>query len=191
MAAKDGQGLGLCPFQVQAIVRPIWQALALSLAVLWTTAPASGAAETLPPPEGEIVLTVTGAIGEPNLGQAATFDLELLTELGPETIRTSTLWTDGVQEFTGVSLRKVLDRVEARGSVVIASALNDYVTEIPMEDVVEGGPILAYAQNGMPLSVRDKGPLWVVFPYDSDSRWRREVIYARSIWQVTRLEILP
>jgi hypothetical protein len=39
------------------------------------------------------------------------------------------------------------------------------------------------------MSVRDKGPLWVIYPYDSDD-YRSEVIYSRSIWQLDRLEVV-
>ena len=34
------------------------------------------------------------------------------------------------------------------------------------------------------MSLRDKGPLWVVFPYDASEEFRRDEIYAQSIWQV-------
>lgn len=38
------------------------------------------------------------------------------------------------------------------------------------------------------MSVRDKGPLWVIYPYDSDPALQSEVTYARSIWQLVRIE---
>jgi hypothetical protein len=63
------------------------------------------------------------------------------------------------------------------------------MVEIPLTDAVAGGPILAFEQNGEALSVRDKGPLWVVYPYDAAASFQTEMIYARSIWQVKRMEI--
>lgn len=160
--------------------------LTLALSVACATA-----AEPLPPPRGDVVLTVTGAIGETNRPGAAEFDLEMLRSLGEVTLVTSTIWTEGPQQFRGVPLRAVLDRVGAAGSLIEASALNDYLIEIPASDAVAGGPIIAFEQNGMPLSVRDKGPLWVIYPYDADEAWRSEVIFARSIWQLTDLDVLP
>jgi hypothetical protein len=44
--------------------------------------------------------------------------------------------------------------------------------------------------DGNAMSVRDKGPLWVIYPYDSDAAYRTEVIYSRSIWQLDRLEVV-
>ena len=149
------------------------------------------AAGGLDMPTGEPILTVSGAIQQRNDGDSARFDLAMLEAMPAVTIETSTIWTDGVQSFTGVSLKDLLDRLGAEGSTVAASALNDYTVEIPVSDAVEGGPILAYAMNGKALSVRDKGPLWVVYPYDSKSEYQTEVIYSRSIWQLARIDVRP
>jgi hypothetical protein len=73
---------------------------------------------------------------------------------------------------------------------LLATAINDYTVEIPLSDAVEGGPIIAYLMDGEEMSIRDKGPLWVIYPYDSDADFRSEVVYSRSIWQLDRLEIL-
>lgn len=147
------------------------------------------AAETLPAPEGDVVLTITGRISETNSADAAQFDLSMLRALGPVEVATTTIWTDGPQVFEGVPLTRLVEEVGAEGTLIAASALNDYTVEIPLSDVIPGGPILAFAQNGEALSVRDKGPLWVIYPYDDKAEYQSEVIYARSIWQVRRMEI--
>lgn len=147
------------------------------------------AADALPLPEGEVVLTVSGQITQKNSADAALFDLSMLRDMGVVRIETTTIWTDGPQVFEGVPLTRLIEELGAEGSVISASALNDYTVEIPLSDAVPGGPILAFAQNGAPLSVRDKGPLWVVYPYDAKADYQSEVIFARSIWQVKRMEI--
>ena len=40
------------------------------------------------------------------------------------------------------------------------------------------------------MSLRDKGPLWIVYPFDSNPSYSTEVTYARSIWQLDRIEVL-
>lgn len=149
------------------------------------------AADPLPAPTGDVILTVTGAIGVTNADGAAAIDLDMLRAMSPVTVETTTIWTDGVQSFTGVPLKVLLDRLGASGSMIAASALNDYTVEIPASDAVDGGPILAYEANGKALSVRDKGPLWIIYPYDSNSAYQAEVIYSRSIWQLARLDVRP
>jgi hypothetical protein len=50
-----------------------------------------------------------------------------------------------------------------------AKAINDYAIDIPLSDAVQGGPIVAYRLDGDTMSVRDKGPLWIVYPYDANA----------------------
>ena len=77
----------------------------------------------------------------------------------------------------------------AEDGTITATAINDYAVEIPMSDAVEGGPIIAYHTNGEEMSRRDKGPLWVVYPYDSDIAYQTELVYSRSIWQLDRISV--
>jgi hypothetical protein len=44
--------------------------------------------------------------------------------------------------------------------------------------------------NGAEMSIRDKGPLWIVYPYDASDDFRSEVVYSRSIWQLDRIEVI-
>lgn len=146
-------------------------------------------ADPLPLPQGPVILTVSGDISVSNSPEGAQFDLAMLEALGTEEFETTTIWTDGPQVFRGVPLHRLIETLQAEGAVIAASALNDYMVEIPLTDAVEGGPILAFEQNGEELSVRDKGPLWVVYPYDAVTAYQTEVIYTRSIWQVKQMEI--
>lgn len=140
-------------------------------------------------PSGNVILTVTGKIGETNADGAARFDLEMLQNLPATTIRTTTIWTTGQQTFVGVSLDAFLKAIDAKGSQLRATAINDYAVVIPVTDAAPGGPIIAYLLDGKEMSVRNKGPLWIVYPYDSSSDFRTEVIYSRSIWQLDRIDV--
>jgi len=147
------------------------------------------AAEPLPPPSGKVILTVSGDIPVANVGESAQFDLDGLRALGLTTIETTTVWTEGKQVFQGVSLKDLLARLNVTTGEIKARAINDYSVIIPVTDAVEGGPIIAYLLNGDIMTIRDKGPLWVIYPFDSAPRYRTEVIYSRSVWQLDRLEI--
>jgi len=145
-------------------------------------------AEDLPKPAGDIVLTVTGAIGVHNAGDRAEFDLPMLEALPKHEIRTTTPWTDGVTSFEGFALKDLLDTVKASGNSVHAIALNDYATDIPVSDA-DLGVVIAYRVNGDYISVREKGPLWVIYPFDGQPDLKSETIYGRSIWQLATLEL--
>jgi len=149
----------------------------------------SVSAEELAMPEGDVVLSISGGVEASNSETGVQLDLAMLAGMEKTTIETSTIWTEGVQTFEGVSLATMAEKLGLSGSVLRATAINDYTVEIPMTDAVEGGPIVAYLLNGEEMSVRDKGPLWIVYPYDSDAEYRTEVIYSRSIWQLDRIEV--
>lgn len=137
------------------------------------------------------ILTVSGAVATPAAGDTWTFEMADLKALPTETFETTTIWTEGVQTFAGVPLFVLLEHVGASGDTIRAVALNDYAVSIPTADAVEGGPIVAYARNGEEMSIRDKGPLWIIYPFDDNENYKTEEYYSRSIWQLDRIELVP
>ncbi|OUD10156.1 oxidoreductase [Marivivens niveibacter] len=166
------------------------RSFATAAAVIAIAIGTNATAQEMAAPQGVTLLTVSGDITNTNAGDTAIFDLEMLRALPATTIETSTIWTEGVQTFTGVELHAFLEYVGANGESIRATAINDYAIEIPTAEVFPGGALVAYENNGNTMSVRDKGPLWVVFPYDSSTDFQKEVIYSRSIWQLDRIEVL-
>ena len=148
-------------------------------------------AHALDPAKGEVILTVSGAISSTNKKDFAEFDAIMLEDIGTVTFETSTVWTEGVQTFTGVELGALLKALGVQGGQLRASAVNDYAVDIPVSDAIEGGPIIAYQRNGERMTLRDKGPLWIVYPYDRLNEYQSELIYSRSIWQLNRIEVVP
>ena len=159
------------------------------LAVSSVALPCVVAAADLSQPTGEVILSVTGSITSSNSQGAANFDEAMLRALGTVDISTSTVWTDGVHNFTGVPLKTLVDALGVTGESLSMFAVNDYKVEVPMSDAVEGGPILAFEMDGKPMSLRDKGPIWLVYPFDTNSEYRSEEVYSRAIWQLARIEV--
>ena len=140
--------------------------------------------------ESGTLLVVTGRISpEAAPGGEARFDREALEALPQHEIRTSTPWTDGVSAFSGPLMCELLDQVGAEGTVLHAKALNDYVIEIPIEDCRRYPVILALERDGKPLSRRDMGPVWIVYPRDDHAELQLETINARWVWQLIELEV--
>lgn len=135
------------------------------------------------PSSGKVVLTVRGKIQ----GKTVDFDMQALEALGVTQIRTKTQWLTTPGEWSGVSLAKILAKVGASGSNLQVRALNDYSVAIPMSDVAKYDPILASKLDGKPLSVRDRGPLIVVYPYDSRPELNSQIFHDRAAWQVREI----
>ena len=140
--------------------------------------------------DGPIILTIERVAFDTDMSTGLKFDLRGLEALGVTEVATTTIWTDGVQRFEGVSLKVLADVLNVTEGGFEAWAANDYLAEIPITDAVENGPIIAYRLNGAEMSLREKGPLWLIYPYDSDPRYRSEVIYSRSVWQLDRILVV-
>jgi hypothetical protein len=130
------------------------------------------------------ILTVSGSIAAPG---TRTFDMAALEQLGLESFETSTPWHNGVVRFEGVPMSRLMETVGADGETVTAVALNDYTTEVPVSDSGRFGVILATKRDGAYMPIRDKGPLFIVYPYDRAPELKSQRYYSRSAWQVTKL----
>lgn len=149
----------------------------------------AGTASALPPAEGPVILTITGKIGDKNKGESAVFDLGMLEKLPQRTFTAQTPWDKQPLKFTGPLLRDVLAAVKAQGQSISALALNDYKTAIPVEDAMQHDMIIAHRINDQPIPVRTKGPLFIVYPFDSKPELRATRYYERSAWQLKSLAI--
>lgn len=126
----------------------------------------------------------------PSQTEAIELSLDALDALDQIAFTTTTIWTDGKTRFSGVSLKALLTHLGAQGNTVEMVALNDYAVTMPVAELEDGAPMIATRMNGDTMSVRDKGPYWVVFPYDSDPKYSTETNYSRSIWQLNRLNVI-
>ncbi|HDG1691741.1 TPA: molybdopterin-dependent oxidoreductase [Kluyvera georgiana] len=140
-------------------------------------------------PTGKVILTLSGNIENTNRDGKAVLDIASLEKLGVVSFQTTSPWYNGRTTFTGIPLQKLMDYVGAKGSVVKVTALNDYTTIIPLSDFKKYNVILALKINGEYMPIRDKGPLFVVYPYDSIPELNNQVYYSRSAWQVSRMDI--
>lgn len=161
--------------------------LASIVAALVTLAPI--AAQALEAPKGKVVLTIRGKnLGHPNVGDTAQFDLEMLESLAGREASVDTPWIKDRTTFSGPFLRSVLKAAGASGETMKISAINDYSAEVPFEDA-EMDTILATRMNGKFMSVRDKGPMFLIYPFDQNRDLYNEKYFNRSVWQIKEIEI--
>lgn len=157
------------------------------LGMLLALLPARPRAAGLPRRTQSVILTVSGLIRHRNEGDRAVFDRPMLHALGSASITTQTPWYDAPVRFDGVPMARVMEAVGAEGTTVTAIALNDYSTDIPMPDLTRFDVLLATHRNGVPMPANDRGPLFIVYPYDSSPVLRSPLYYGRSAWSVAHL----
>ncbi len=156
-------------------IRCLAASVAASLVLVFAT-PASA---------DDTILSVTGKVtgGEINL------TLEQIEAMGSASIVTTTPWHDGLTTFEGVPMVSFLDAVGAHGTTAYVHALNDFSIDIPLSDLTRFNAIMAFKTDGEYMGIADKGPLFIVFPYDDAEEVRNALFYARSVWQIHTIEI--
>jgi hypothetical protein len=145
--------------------------------------------QALEAPKERVVLTVRGKIGVTNGDGAADFDMKMLQALPQHSFTTKTPWHNRPVKFTGPRLADVLAAVKASGSAIRAVSINDDAVTIPVADTRQHQVIVARLLDDKPMAVRDKGPLFVVYPFDDSATLRSVVFYERAIWQLKTLEV--
>lgn len=158
------------------------------LSALLASALTATAALALDAPTGPVILTVKGTISNTNAGDTAQFDLAMLEALKGRKGEMETPWTEGKVTFEGPLLREILAAVGATGTSLKVRALNDYAADVPAEDA-KLDTILATKLDGKPMSIRDKGPLMLVYPFDLDADLYNEKYFSRSVWQIKEIEV--
>jgi hypothetical protein len=143
----------------------------------------------LAPPTGPVVLMVNGRVLRPNTGVSVQFDMAMLEALPQVSFSTRTPWYAGPRRFTGPLMRDVLAAAGAQGTQLRLSALNDYRVDVPWEDAQRHDLLVARLIDGQPMAVRDKGPLFAIYPFDAQPELRTALYYSRSAWQLRAIEV--
>lgn len=158
------------------------------------------------PLNGPTLLTVTGKISNPNRSpiddfhdaffvsqdvdfeKARQFDLESLKALGFQKFKATYEDWPSTLEFEGPLLKDVLATAGAKGTTIIAKALDGYAPEIPMSDLEKYPVMLALKVNGKFLGVGDRGPAWIVYPRDNFDDLK-EQDDSKYVWSTYLIEV--
>jgi hypothetical protein len=112
-----------------------------------------------------------------------------LKALPQRSFTTHTPWYQQPVTFTGPLVRDVLNASKVSGVTITAMALDEYKSRIPLSDVNKFDVILAHSINGEPLNPKNKGPLFIVYPFDSKKELQSVLYYQRSVWQLKSLTV--
>ena len=145
-------------------------------------------ARTAMPAAAEDLLVISNST-DPAQAEVRFSEADLLA-LPQVTIRTRTEFTDGVVEFVGPLARDAIASVEAGAATTVhLVAANDYAIDIPLSDFTKYDVILALQTNGERLTIRDKGPIWLMYPLDDHTELQDPMFNNRLIWQLTVIEL--
>jgi len=134
-----------------------------------------------------VILTVSVPHDQDGRARVIPLSEQDLRALPAISYETTTIWTSGTQQFTGVPVLALLEHFDIEAEELEMKAVNDYAITLSVEDLTGDTPIIAYERNGKPMKLRDNGPLWVIYNYDANADYRTETIYSHSIWQLDRM----
>ncbi len=164
------------------------------------------AAQESPPPDGPVILTITGEVGRSNRGpfdpfadkllafqgtqfdRAMAFDRAALEKLGMHEIMVGYPGWPSAHRFEGPLLKDVLAAAGVEGGMVQPVALDGYAAEIPYSDLTKYPVILALKMDGRWLPLGGAGPAWVIYPRD-DFPELAEEDDAKWVWGVTHIRV--
>ena len=87
--------------------------------------------------------------------------------------------------FQGPSLRSVLEAADiGQDGRLKMIAINDFASSAPAADAYKYNVILAVLRDGEEMSIRDKGPIWVIYPMDDHAQLRDDMYNGRLVWQL-------
>lgn len=144
----------------------------------------AAAPSTTAAPKARALLTFQRAGAEDRAITRA--DLEAMPR---HVIETGTPWQDGRSRFEGVKMSDFFRRMGLdKGSVMVAG-IDGYVAEFPVEEGDRFDVILADRKDGKALSVREQGPLFIIYNFDAEKGRIGEAQNTRSVWQVVSMKV--
>ena len=140
----------------------------------------------LPAPSTDVVLTVVGAVGQPNVGDEVHADVAGLESLGSVEVNIFEPFISDEVTFTAVPLETVLHAVDVEADTpLVWVALDDYQVDYTLADLAGEGAMLATRQNGEPIGIADGGPIRVIFT-EPDGELGQNT--NEWIWSLVRIE---
>lgn len=137
--------------------------------------------------QAEIILSLKGAACCAGANEAH-FSPEALAALPQAKIVTKTPWTEGLHTYQGVKLSTLLANNQLKSTAVTIRALNNYWASIPASVIEKYQPLLATHADGVALTRRNKGPIWVILPLSAHPEIDTERFHSYMVWQTRSIE---
>lgn len=140
----------------------------------------------LPLPAGVVILNIEGQVGKRNSDTGARLDYAMFESIGLVTRTIATDWTPSAV-FEGVTGRDLVKHLGIEGDYLLGIAHDDYEVSIPVSDLIEYDTLFAVSMNGERLTMKNKGPVWLLYANENRPSISPELLNARMIWQLHTL----
>jgi len=95
-----------------------------------------------------------------------------------------------VNSFEALGLEEFKTKTpDVQGKDIIGHALDDYSASLSAKIIESFDPIIATRMNGVPMTVGDKGPFWIIFNFDDMPTNYSIEMRRLSVWHLNELEV--
>lgn len=146
--------------------------------------------DSIPLPQGEPMLTVTGKVGAANSEQTILMDRATLEQTGTVEYTVTDPFEERPVQYQGILMRDLLAlwQVPDDAETAHVVALNDYTIDIPLEDFRTYPVLFALQADGTYMEPDYRGPAMMVYPVDS-YEFDPMAVQRKWIWQIKAIAI--
>lgn len=150
-----------------------------------------GAGAAIPAPAQDAVFTVSGNFTAKNAGATLALDLPTLEKFGLVKYKVNDPWLNANNEYTGVLVSDFLQTIGASpdAQTLHLVAIDDYTVELKISDLKKWPILLATQTNGKYMSIADKGPTRIIFPYDISPDLDKAAYKDFWVWSIKSMEV--
>lgn len=95
----------------------------------------------------------------------------------------------GEHVWQGTPLSSLVALSGRKTDTLKIAALNGYSVSVPVKDIDRYNPTLVYRRDGMLISVREKGPFLLIYPFDKFSELNQQIYLNRLVWQINEITL--
>lgn len=119
------------------------------------------------------------------------FTLSELQALTQSDITTAHPWSTDPRHYHGVDINALLGLLFNHRRVLSLQleALNDFSVAVDWSLVAPFSPILAWQENDQVMTRRNKGPLWLMLPFDQVPKVQQADFLHFMIWQLRVIRV--
>lgn len=145
---------------------------------------------TIPLPQQEVLLTITGKVNNANSDHAILMDRVTIESAGLVEYTVTDPFEERPIVYRGVLMRDLLAlwQVNADAATVHLSALNDYTIDIPLRDFQQYPILFALQSDGVYMQPDYRGPAMLVYPVDRYT-FDPLAVQRNWIWQIKAIDI--
>lgn len=144
----------------------------------------------IPTPKEELLLTITGKIGNVNHDNAILMDRTTIEAVGLVEYTVTDPFEQRSIRYRGVLMRDLLEhwQVADDATTMQLTALNDYKIDIPLAEFRQYPILFALQADGLYMQPDYRGPAMLVYPVDQ-YKFELLAVQRKWIWQIKAIDI--